>query len=241
VTPLVGSSTPGAVTAQTRAKQSSDNPAANLLLSLYGALPAPASDGLALQSDSTNPFGYSWQAGSRPPLVAALPGAPTDQQEVYYQADAANGIIWHLRYNAGSASAYKWEILGSPPPLFSEVVTLETLATINAYTALTTAGPSLTLPLAGDYDVHVGARALGNAASALQRMSFDIAGVAAVDADAASATSAGAGSDSYAEQRYRRKTGLAAATVLLAKYKTTVAGGGWAERFLRATPIRVSG
>src|SRR4030095_11342304 len=46
------------------------------------------------------------------PLVSALPGSPFDGQEIYYLADATNSVIWHLRYRAGSSSAYKWEFIG---------------------------------------------------------------------------------------------------------------------------------
>ena len=50
--------------------------------------------------------------GQGPPLVAALPASPTDGQEVRYLADAVNGVIWSLRYRAGSSSPYKWEFVG---------------------------------------------------------------------------------------------------------------------------------
>jgi hypothetical protein len=45
------------------------------------------------------------------PYVTTLPSAPYDGQEVYYGADASNGIIWHLRYNAAGGT-YKWEFIG---------------------------------------------------------------------------------------------------------------------------------
>jgi hypothetical protein len=38
--------------------------------------------------------------------------APQDGDEVYYAADATNGVIWHLRYRAASSSSYKWEFVG---------------------------------------------------------------------------------------------------------------------------------
>ena len=48
-------------------------------------------------------------------LVTSLPATPTDGQEVYYLADAANGVIWHLRYRAAATGAFKWEFVGGPP------------------------------------------------------------------------------------------------------------------------------
>jgi len=50
-----------------------------------------------------------------PALVTSLPSSPYNGQIVYYQADATNGIIWQLRYNSSSASAYKWEFIGGSP------------------------------------------------------------------------------------------------------------------------------
>ena len=113
-------------------------------------------------------------AAAVPSFVTSLPVGATDGQEIYYQADAANGIIWHLRYNAGSASAYKWEFVGGSE-LSSEVITQET-TTSSVYVALTTPGPSITLPLAGDYDVTIGTYATvsGAAASAyMKRVTTD--------------------------------------------------------------------
>src|SRR5262245_59117871 len=49
-------------------------------------------------TDTTEFFrsdGTSWVPIERPrELVSSLPGSPTDGQEVYYLADATNGVIW---------------------------------------------------------------------------------------------------------------------------------------------------
>lgn len=47
-----------------------------------------------------------------PALVSTLPASPYDGQEVFYLADAAAGVVWHLCYRAASPSAYKWEFVG---------------------------------------------------------------------------------------------------------------------------------
>lgn len=83
------------------------------------------------------------------PVVSALPTNPVDGQEVYLQVDATNGVMWHLRYRAASASAYKWEFIGGPP----------LTATTPDYDAIVSAtlgvaahdGPKITLPRNGDY------------------------------------------------------------------------------------------
>jgi hypothetical protein len=90
-----------------------------------------------------------------PPKVTALPANPVDGQECYFVADATNGVVWHLRYNAGSASAYKWEFVGGAA-LRHFVPTSESRNQAAGWGDLTTIGPQVTIPLAGDYDVDFG-------------------------------------------------------------------------------------
>jgi len=85
-----------------------------------------------------------------PQRVTVLPVGAVDGQEVYYVADATNGVIWHLRYNAASASAYKWELVGGTP-LNSQSELEGSIVSTTA--AVTTGEPNLTVPLAGDYRI----------------------------------------------------------------------------------------
>lgn len=89
-----------------------------------------------------------------PPLVTSLPVSPIDGQIIYYRASASDGVIWQLRYNASSASAYKWEFIGGGS-LFASVGS-DTYGTWETYSSLTygdlaTVGPSIVAPLAGEY------------------------------------------------------------------------------------------
>lgn len=89
-----------------------------------------------------------------PPLVTALPGSPVDGQECYYQnaAMAALGVAWHLRYRSAASGSYKWEYVGGPP-YESHVDTSDTRSN-SVYGALVSSpGPILVVPLAGDYIV----------------------------------------------------------------------------------------
>lgn len=179
------------------------------------------------------------KTGSGRELVSALPSSPVDGQEIFYQSAgmATDGLVWHLRYRAASASSYKWEFLGGSS-LFSAVTTDQS-TTSTTYTDLTTAGPSVTLPLAGDYDVTHGFRGYNNTNGSWIVMSYAIGGTAAADADYAMVymfTAAVGGA--YRVERTIRKTGLTAVT-LTAKYKVS-GGTGYAEyRQLEARPIRV--
>jgi hypothetical protein len=87
-----------------------------------------------------------------PPLVTSLPANPVDGREVYYVADAANGIIWHLRYRAANPSAYKWEYIGGPP---METTASARFTTSSTAPVLVTGGPTITFPLSGIWDMTI--------------------------------------------------------------------------------------
>lgn len=185
-------------------------------------------------------------AGVFAAVVTVLPSSPVNGQDCYFLADATNGIVWHLKYRAASASASKWEVVGGAS-LFAEVVTASNETTASTtYATLTTAGPNITVPLAGDYDVFHGALMGGTAVTSAVAMSYDIGGAAAVDADAAGFGVAVSGAPVPAVRR-RRKT-FAAGVTLTSKYKVSSGtatfygtsgvfpGHG---RFMEVRPVRV--
>lgn len=90
----------------------------------------------------------------------ALPANPVDGQQIYYAADATNGVIWHLRYRSSSSSSYKWEFVGGADAV-ARVSTSET-TTSGTYADLATVGPSITLALAGDYQITAGSKISSN-------------------------------------------------------------------------------
>lgn len=171
-----------------------------------------------------------------PELVATLPTSPIDGQECYYLADATNGIIWHLRYRAASASAYKWEYVGGSP-LFAEIATSEATASAT-YVGLTTPGPQITPPLVGDYMVAIGAAMNNSTAGAVSAMSYAIGATVASDVDHARLVS-GNGNNEAAVFFERRKNGLTV-VALTASYKQ-IAGGTatFTRRWMRVQPVRV--
>lgn len=167
-------------------------------------------------------------------LAAGPPGAPATN-DIWIATDVdSNGTVWTFRYNSSEAT-YKWEFIGGAA-MYSEVATLESTSSAT-YTALGTAGPSLALSRAGDYDVVIGALT-SSATSAGQQptMSYDIGGTGAVDADAVQGAAQSGGS----LMRTRRKTAIAVSTTLTAKYKSVTANGtGYANRFIAVTPVRI--
>ncbi len=108
-----------------------------------------------------------------PALVTSLPASPTDGLEVYYLADATSGIIWHLRYRAASASAYKWEVLGGTK-FYAQNTAGQNITSATPVAV----PPSMTLPLAGDYDFAWGGRIYNqNVQGGNAQMWLGIAGV----------------------------------------------------------------
>lgn len=168
-----------------------------------------------------------------------LPGSPTNGQEtVLVDSTTAPTYAWRLRYNSAKSSN-KWDFLGGAP-LYAETTTSET-TTSTSYANLSggATGPAIALPVAGDYFVSTGFRGTSTA-TAFLRMSYDIGGTGAVDADAVIVEIASGGSDHMSVSRTRKKLALGAVT-LTAKYRTTTGTGTWVDRWIQVLPIAVGG
>jgi hypothetical protein len=105
-------------------------------------------DGISFMAEDV-PVGAYASGFLGPPKVTALPANPVDGQECYYVADATNGVIWHLRYNAGSGSAYKWEFVGGG--LLTRNQSADGGSVSTGSFVEPPNGPTITFPLAGDY------------------------------------------------------------------------------------------
>jgi len=116
---------------------------------------AVGANGTILTADSAEAAGVKWAAPSATlTYTTTLPGSPTDGQEVVLvDSLTAPTYIWRLRYNAGSASTYKWEFIGG-----SEKVVAADAAAACAGDSLGNSSPvlSYTIPYAGDWDITVG-------------------------------------------------------------------------------------
>src|SRR5262245_45243545 len=88
---------------------------------------------------------------------STLPASPADGQQYDYVADAANGVVWRLRYRSASTSTFKWAFLGGADrtDVYGEAQPLG-FPVANTWYGLTKS-PIVTLPLAGDYIYTVGA------------------------------------------------------------------------------------
>lgn len=169
-------------------------------------------------------------------VSAVKPSSPVDGQLWVYE-DTTSHIRWEFVYR--TADTY-WYFIGGPP-LTSEVTTTESTASAT-YAALTTPGPAVVIPFAGDYRVTIEALVSMNATVGdTAFMSYDIGGTGAVDADSGE-TQAQATANVFqgVVSRSRVKTGLTAVT-LTSKYRTSAGTPSFRYRLMTVLPVRVSG
>jgi hypothetical protein len=187
--------------------------------------------------------------GQTPPsagiaLVTALPGSPQDGLEVILTDSLTAGTFhWRLRYVAARATN-KWVFVGGSP-LQASVDTSETTASA-AYAALASAGPSVVVPVAGDYEISVESLQTGasNNADAQRLHSFDVGATGAIDNDAAWSTNPTTVGTSIRVSATRRKAGIPAGAAIVSKYKRaglSTAAVGFAYRRIAAVPVAVGG
>jgi hypothetical protein len=173
-----------------------------------------------------------------PAAFAALTGL-TDGDVVDLIANDPAGVIWRFRYNAGSASAFKWEFAGGAAAS-SEVGPSQNIGA-GAYGDLGTVGPQFTLPRAGDYEVDFGARVLPPASAFRGWIALKRGAAATADADGASwGGPAGAGGSDVSVSRCLFALGAAAGDVYKLQYKSDVGVTSFDKRWLKIRPIRIS-
>ena len=85
------------------------------------------------------------------PTALTLPATPYDGQVAYFSPLA--GVVWAFRYNAGSASTYKWEFCGGSCWLVQQAGLLVVNPTTAGAWVDDANTPALTLPRAGEYVV----------------------------------------------------------------------------------------
>jgi hypothetical protein len=183
-----------------------------------------------------NGGGTSVGGGGGPLIIAqgtTLPSGPADGREYYWEVDAVNGVVWHMRYDV---TLNKWLFLGGAD--FENSVFTNETRNVASYAALTTAGPQLAVPAAGVYDVFVGFYGSSSTVNLTLLAAVDGAGQTANDNDAAFGVASTA-STSFESARSLRLT-LTAAT-LTTLYKVGAANSGnFNRRFMRIRPVAIT-
>lgn len=177
--------------------------------------------------------------------VTALPGSPANGAEILFVADAANGVVWHLKYNAGSSSAYKWEFVGGGD-LSVEVPASQNYAPGTGNYGDAATAVSLTAPLAGDYKLSHGADLIASSTQNLiNYASLKLGGAATSDNEAAAHWSDVGAANNVGASLYKSfKRTLTAGMVVKQQYKISWGSGGpytlvVQKRFIEARPVRV--
>lgn len=178
----------------------------------------------------------AWETGiylASAPLVTSLPGSPVDGQEINYLADATNGVVWHFVYRSALG---KWLFTGGPP-LSAQNNTADSVNN-SAYADLSLGpGPSITVPLPGDYIVSYGALAQSGVSDGAW-MAPAFGAVAASDNDQVRITQNNV--VGVPVSRTLPPRNMAAVGAITLKHRTGGAQTGtWSYRWLNVTPVKV--
>lgn len=175
-------------------------------------------------------------------LTTTLPSSPPDGTIVNYDT-GTDGVVWQLRYDSGSASAYKWQFVGGPA-LRSNVQTDEGTTAVVSYANLATTGPQLTVPLVGEYDINFGVNAYAGAgapitciASPTATTDLDPALAAADPRSVLTYEAVNGGGTSVA--RHLAATITAAGRVVTLQYRTSSGTSQFRWRWMTIVPVRV--
>ena len=197
---------------------------------------APAADGSGESAWLGEPV---WVTGAS--IAASVPN-PVNGQEVKYLASDSSGVIWHFKYRAASASAYKWEFIGGSG-LTGTNNGIATLSTTGANTALT-GDIAITVPLTGDYASELSAVAShsgNNQGIYLFPTGAGFSGNGSSEGAAYCVQPASASPNAgFPMAAFGRVTLTAAGTLNLGYFVGAAGGQLLSRRSLKITPIRVA-
>jgi len=164
--------------------------------------------------------------------VTALPASAPDGYELIYVADGSNDIEWHLKYNNGTS---KWRFIGGLP-LRAEVATNESTSS-TSYADLATVGPSITVPLTGDYRVFFGFLSHNSVAGQLSLGTLKIGG--ADQGDSAAARHRANAATTTEDAAWRDETyNISGGNAVVMWYKASGNTSNFYNRVLTIWPVR---
>lgn len=214
-------------------------PIGNAIVCTSTTRPATPFEGQQIYETDTDRLltynGSAWVGAIANASVSSLPASPVDGQIINYEADATSGVIWQLRYRSASASSYKWEFIGGGC-LYAQDTSGNRNTSSSAYQ--TTGSPSITLPLAGDYELVFGAAAVQSnvAGGNAMYLGLHIGGTLRQETFFQGVGTGNAGPMSYTAIR----TGVTASSAIDVRYKSASSfSSSFLEMFVSARPRRV--
>lgn len=170
-----------------------------------------------------------------------LPASPQHAEEVYYEAGA--GVVWRLRYNAGSVNVNKWEFVGGSPLRATVAGPIsQTSSAVPFSASAITGGPQVTIPFPGDYEIEWAATGHPTAAAALDWRvggSVDTALVAVATGGPLGSSSAALAGEGFSYKG--RMNGCADAVIVQLRLACSVASVNFSlwDLTVGITPVRV--
>lgn len=183
----------------------------------------------------------NWVQVGEIPVVTAIPAVTTEGFQIIYDTGTA-GIRWQFVYDTSDGTTYPWLFIGGPPLRAENTGTTMTTAS-TSYVDLSTVGPTITAPLAGEYEVKAWAQAQHDTAAALGTMGLKIGAAATSNTNAVRGQAPNANYD-ITMPTYSQVITAAAADVLKMQFKTntgtlTVNNAGLLNPWMTVLPVRV--
>ena len=184
----------------------------------------------------------NWVQVGAIPVVTSLPSVTTEGFQIVYDTDTS-GVRWHLVYDTTDGTTYPWLFIGGPALSATNTGTTMT-TTSTSYVDLSTVGPSLTAPLAGEYRANWWFQAQHDTASGVGYMAIKNGSAATSDTNSVRGQAAGINYDILCPNGSQVITVSAASTVLKAQYRTlsgtlTVNNAGTLNPWMTVQPVRV--
>jgi hypothetical protein len=176
----------------------------------------------------------SYPAGA-PTVATTPPASPVDGQIWILPVDSAAGVMWQFRYNAGSASAYKWEFIGGPPKNYRDQVG-SARAAPTAYASMSYA---VSVPRSGDYWLRFGGLTYSTTGPTYVMTSASW-GANAADDNRRSQTAQYSGGNYYSTANCEHLITAAAGDNVNTWIKTPSGDAYWIQWFIQLTPVRVA-
>lgn len=172
-----------------------------------------------------------------------LPASGRDGKIVDALVDLSSGVVWRFRYTPIQGVQNPWTFVGGPG-LRGEVDAVESTGS-NTWTDLTTIGPRVYAPFAGDFDIAYGYQASGFTGNnnVAQVIPWDMTSSVAFGNSLNIETDATGGNTNLDSSKTVRATGIAAGDEIRLRYQLygDVGPVSFANRWMSVTPIRCAG